>query len=144
MARAVQPGFARNLNQPLILVADDEPFILQYIERVLQLANYGVITAATVEDAWKILEQRQSEIELVLTDIVMPGPVGGLELAEKIHQLAPGLPVLFITGALSESDPRAAVMVEKQLLLRKPFFPKQLVEFVGAQMHREPSSRVAR
>ncbi|MFY9984341.1 MAG: response regulator [Chthoniobacterales bacterium] len=144
MARAVQPGFARNLNQPLILVADDEPFILQYIERVLQLANYGVITAATVENAWKILEQRQSEIELVLTDIVMPGPVDGLELAEKIHQLAPGLPVLFITGALSESDPRAAVMVEKQLLLRKPFFPKQLVEFVGAQMHREPSSRVAR
>ena len=144
MARAVQPGCSRNLNQPLILVADDEPFILQYIERVLQLANYGVITAATVEDAWKILEQRQSEIELVLTDIVMPGPVDGLELAEKIHQLAPGLPVLFITGALSESDPRAAVMVEKQLLLRKPFFPKQLVEFVGAQMHREPSSRVAR
>ena len=144
MARAVQPGFSRNLNQPLILVADDEPFILQYIERVLQLANYGVITAATVEDAWKILEQRQSEIELVLTDIVMPGPVDGLELAEKIHQLAPGLPVLFITGALSQSDPRASVMVEKQLLLRKPFFPKQLVEFVGAQMHREPSARVAR
>jgi two-component system cell cycle sensor histidine kinase/response regulator CckA len=144
MARAVQPGCYRNLNQPLILVADDEPFILQYIERVLQLANYGVITAATVEDAWKIFEQRQSEIELVLTDIVMPGPVDGLELAEKIHQLAPGLSVLFITGALSESDPRAAVMVEKQLLLRKPFFPKQLVEFVGAQMHREPSSRVAR
>lgn len=144
MARAVQPGCSRNLNQPLILVADDEPFILQYIERVLQLADYGVITAATVEDAWKILEQRQSEIELVLTDIVMPGPVDGLELAEKIHQLAPGLPVLFITGALSESDPRAAVMVEKQLLLTKPFFPKQLVEFVGAQMHPEPSSRVAR
>lgn len=144
MARAVQPDCSRNLNQPLILVADDEPFILQYIERVLQLANYGVITTATVEDAWKILEQRQSEIELVLTDIVMPGPVDGLELAEQIHQLAPGLPVLFITGALSESDPRAAVMVEKQLLLRKPFFPKQLVEFVGAQMHREPSSRVAR
>ncbi|MFZ0504429.1 MAG: response regulator [Chthoniobacterales bacterium] len=102
------------------------------------------MTAATVEDAWKILEQRQSEIELVLTDIVMPGPVDGLELAEKIHLLAPDLPVLFITGALSESEPRAAVMVEKQLLLRKPFFPKQLVEFVGAQMHREPSSRVAR
>jgi CheY-like chemotaxis protein len=144
MARAVQPGCSPNLNQPLILVADDEPFILQYIERVLQLANYGVITAATVEDACKILEQRQSEIELVLTDIVMPGPVDGLELAEKIHLLAPDLPVLFITGALSESEPRAAVMVEKQLLLRKPFFPKQLVEFVGAQMHREPSSRVAR
>jgi CheY-like chemotaxis protein len=143
MARAVQPGCSRNLSQPLILVADDEPFILQYIERVLQLANYRVITAATVEDAWKILERRQSEIELVLTDIVMPGPLNGLELAEKIHQLVPDLPVLFITGALSESDPGAAVMAEKQLLLRKPFFPKQLIEFVGARLLREPSSGMA-
>lgn len=143
MARAVQPGCSRSLSQPLILVTDDEPFILQYIERVLQLADYRVITATTVEDAWNILQRRQSEIELVLTDIVMPGHIDGLELAEKIHEVAPGLPVLFITGALSESDPRAAVMVEKRLVLRKPFFPKQLVEFVGAQMHREPSSRVA-
>jgi DNA-binding response OmpR family regulator len=143
MERSVQPACFRDLSQPAILVADDEPFVLLYIERVLQLANYRVITTTTVEDAWKILERRQSEIELVLTDIVMPGPIDGLELAEKIHQLAPGLPVLFITGATSESDPRAALMAEKQLVLRKPFFPEQLVEFVDAHMHREPSSRVA-
>jgi CheY-like chemotaxis protein len=143
MERTVQPGCFRNLSQPLILVADDEPFILQYIERVLQVANYRVITATTVEDAWKIFVGCQPEIELVLTDIVMPGSMDGEGLAEKIHQLAPGLPVLFITGAMSESDPRAALMAEKQLVLRKPFFPKQLVEFVGAQMYREPSSRVA-
>jgi two-component system, cell cycle sensor histidine kinase and response regulator CckA len=144
MERAVQPRCSHNLSHPLILVADDEPFILQYIERVLQVANYRVITANRVEDAWKILERHQSEIELVLTDIVMPGSMDGLELADKIHQFAPGLPVLFITGALSELDPCGAAMVEKQLLLRKPFFPNQLVEFVGAQTHREPSVRVAR
>jgi two-component system, cell cycle sensor histidine kinase and response regulator CckA len=143
MESAVQPGCPPDLSQPLILVADDEPFILKYIERVLQVANYRVITTTTMEDAWKILERHQSEIELVLTDIVMPGRIDGLELAEKIHQLAPGLPVLFVTGALCESDPRAALMTEKQLVLRKPFFPKQLVEFVGAQIDRERSSRVA-
>ena len=144
MKRAVEPVCSENLGQPLILVVDDEPFILKYIEHVLQLANYRVVTATTVEEAWKILEGQQHKIELVLTDVVMPGSVDGEEFAERLHQLEPGLPVLFVTGALSETDPRTMMMVEKQQLLRKPFFPKQLIDFVGAQLHKESSSSVAR
>jgi CheY-like chemotaxis protein len=129
-------------SRPVILVADDEPFILRYIKQVLQLANYDVITADGVDEAWTILEQQHSTIDLVLTDIVMPGSIDGLELAERIHQLDADLPVLFITGALSESDPRSAKMAEKQLVLLKPFYPKQLVDFVGAQL-RGASSGIA-
>jgi len=144
MERTVESGCGENLGKPLILVADDEPFILQYIEHVLQVANYRVVTATTVEEAWKILQGQQAEIELVLTDIVMPGSIDGQGLAKRIHQLDPALPVVFITGALSETDDRTAMMVEKQLVLRKPFFPKQLIDFVGAQLHKESSSGVAR
>jgi CheY-like chemotaxis protein len=130
-------------SRPLILVADDEPFILQYIKHVLQLANYDVVTANSVEEAWAILERRQPEVELVLSDIVMPGSIDGLELAERIHQLDPDLPVLFISGALSEVDPRTAMIAEKQLLLQKPFYPKQLVDFVRAHL-RGTSSGIVR
>src|SRR6201987_253289 len=137
MESAFEFGRSENSGKPLILVADDEPSILQYIEHVLQLADYRVVTATTVEEAWKILQQQQTEIELVLTDIVMPGSIDGQDLAKRIQQLDPALPVVFITGALSETDDRAAMMVEKQLLLRKPFFPQQLIDFVGAQLHRE-------
>jgi len=144
MELGVESGCPENSGKPLILVADDEPCILQYIGHVLQLANYRVVTATTVEDAWKILQRQRAEISLVLTDIIMPGSVDGMKLAERIHQLDPSLPVLFITGALSETDPHTAIMVEKQLVLRKPFFPKQLVDFVGAQLHSESSSGVAR
>jgi CheY-like chemotaxis protein len=144
MENTVAPTYFDGLSKPLVLVADDEPFVLQYIEHVLQLANYRVITVTTVEEAWKIFERQQPEIELVLTDIVMPGSVDGMDLAEKIHQLDPRLPVSFITGALSESDPRTALMVEEQQVLRKPFFPKQLVDFVGAQLHKQSSSGLAR
>jgi CheY-like chemotaxis protein len=144
MESAVESGCGENSGKPLILVADDEPSILQYIEHVLQVANYRVVTATTVKEAWKILEQQQAEIELVLTDIIMPGSVDGQQLADRIHKLDPDLPVLFITGAWSETDPRTATMLEKQLLLRKPFFPNQLIDFVGAQLHRESSSGVAR
>jgi CheY-like chemotaxis protein len=141
MERTVESGSEENLGKPLILVADDEPSILQYIEHVLQAANYRVVTATTVEEAWKIVQRQQAEIELVLTDIVMPGSIDGQDLAKRVHQLDPALPVVFITGAFSETD--AAMMVEKQLLLRKPFFPKDLIDFVGAQLHREPSSGIA-
>ena len=144
MENTVESGCPENSGTPLILVADDEPFILQYIEHVLQLANYRVITATKVEEAWKIVKRQQAEIALVLTDIIMPGSIDGQELAERIHQLDPGLPVVFITGALSETDDRSAMMVEKQLLLRKPFFPQQLIDFVGAQLQRESPSGVAR
>ena len=130
-------------SRPVILVADDEPIILQYIKHVLQLASYDVITASRVEEAWTILERKHSEIDLVLTDIVMPGSIDGLELAERIHQLDHDLPVRFITGALSERDPRTAKMAEKQLVLLKPFYPKQLVDFVGAQL-RGASSGIVR
>jgi CheY-like chemotaxis protein len=144
MERAVEPVYSESLGQPVILVVDDEPFILKYIEHVLQMANYGVVTATTVQEVWKILERQQPKIELVLTDIVMPGSVDGVELADRIHQLDPDLHVLFITGALSDTDPRTMMMVENHMVLQKPFFPKQLIDFVGAQLHRESSSGVAR
>ncbi|HYZ73993.1 MAG TPA: response regulator, partial [Chthoniobacterales bacterium] len=75
----------QNSGKPLILVADDEPSILQYIEHVLQVANYRVVTATTVEEAWKIVQRQQTEIELVLTDIVMPGAIDGQDLAKRIQ-----------------------------------------------------------
>jgi CheY-like chemotaxis protein len=143
MENIAESSCGENLGKPLILVADDEPSILQYIEHVLQVANYRVITATAVEEAWKIVQQQQGEIQLVLTDIVMPGSIDGQDLANRIQQLDPALPVVFITGALSETDDRTAMMVQNQLLLRKPFFPQQLIDFVGAQLHKESPSGVA-
>jgi CheY-like chemotaxis protein len=144
MEDTLELGRPENSGNPLILVADDEPFILQYIEHVLQLADYRVVTATTVEEAWKIVQRLQTQIELVLTDIIMPGAIDGQKLAERIRRLDPGLRVSFVTGALSETDPRTALMIEKRLLLRKPFFPKELIDFVGAQLQRESSSGLAR
>ena len=98
MENTVQLDCSESLNKPLILVADDEPFILQYIAHVLQLANYRVITVKTVEEAWKTFERRQTAIELVLTDVVMPGSVDGMDLAERIHQLDPVCPSCLSLG----------------------------------------------
>jgi CheY-like chemotaxis protein len=115
----------------MILVVDDEPFILQYVGQVLRQASYEVMTAANGDQAWSILEQKH--IHLVLTDIIMPGALDGLGLAKKIRDKRLSIPVLFITGAVPEGDDRTAELVTNGFLLRKPFFPKQLLDFIGTR-----------
>lgn len=115
-----------------ILVVDDEPSILNCVRRILEHANYDVITSPSGNQAWEIIERGQPKVDMVLTDIVMPGSIDGLTLAAKIRRRALELPVLFITGALPEDDESAAQLAKKKLVLRKPFFPKQLVDFVDS------------
>ena len=115
-----------------ILVVDDEPSILKCVQRVLEQANYDVITSPSGNLAWEFIEQGRPKIDMVLTDIVMPGSIDGLALAAKIRRSDLRLPVLFITGAVPEDDESAAQLTKKKLLLRKPFFPKQLLEFLDS------------
>jgi CheY-like chemotaxis protein len=121
---------------PMIIVVDDEPDILRYIREILQHVNYEVITATSGDQAWALFEEHQPEIEIVLTDVVMPGSIDGLELAAKIHHVDPSLPVIFVTGVLPEGDALAVGIVEKELLVRKPFSPRQLIDLVEARIRR--------
>jgi CheY-like chemotaxis protein len=121
---------------PMIIVVDDEPDILQYMREILGHVNYEVITATSGDQAWTLFKEYQPEIEMVLTDIVTPGSIDGLELGAKIHEVDPSLPVLFVTGVMPEGDARTAGIVEKELLVRKPFSPKQLIDLVEARSRR--------
>jgi two-component system, cell cycle sensor histidine kinase and response regulator CckA len=113
-----------------VLVVDDEPSILSIVERVLHHANYRVITSRSGGNAWHLIKRGRPKIDLVLTDMVMPGPVDGLVLAGKIRGKWSNLPVLFMTGAVPDSDDYAAEMARKRLLLRKPFAPRELIELI--------------
>lgn len=99
---------------------------------VSRTLDYNIITSPSGNQAWELFERGQPKIDMVLTDIVVPGSIDGLTLAAKIRRREPNLQVLFITGALPEDDESAAQLVKKKLLLRKPFFPKQLIEFVDS------------
>ena len=68
----------------------------------------------------------------MLTDIIMPGSIYGPALAAKIERRYKKLPVLFMTGALPENDEQVVEMTRKSRLLRKPFSPQQLVEFIDS------------
>jgi two-component system cell cycle sensor histidine kinase/response regulator CckA len=127
----VTPSPLRRLN---VLVIDDEPFILEYVRKVLHQAGYATFLAENADQALARFEERKGEIDLVLTDIVMPDSIDGLELATRIHQIEPTVPVLFITGAIPQDDPYMLSLMNGGFLLRKPFFPDQLIRFVENQV----------
>ena len=120
-----------------ILVVDDEPGILELIRRVLKHANYAVIPSRSGDDAWGFIEQGRTSVDLVLTDIVMPGPIDGIVLASKIRQKYRNLSVLFMTGSLPERDEFATGMGRDRRLLRKPFSAKELLEFVDSHLGKD-------
>ena len=116
-----------------ILVVDDEPAILDLVQGVLKHAGYDVMTSRSGDRAWDVIERGQPKVDLVLTDIVMPGSMDGFTFADNARRKYTNLPVLFMTGAAPESDEKAA-MIKKRLLLRKPFSPKELVEFIDSHL----------
>lgn len=121
-----------------ILVVDDDAPILHCVRRILEQADYIVLTSRSGDHAWNVIDRGQTRVDLVLTDIVMPGSIDGLTLAAKIRQRELKLPVLFVTGALPAGAEDLAEITRKKLLLRKPFSPKQLVEFIDS--HIRPNS----
>jgi two-component system cell cycle sensor histidine kinase/response regulator CckA len=103
---------------------------LEYVRLVLTRAGYSALTAQDGDEAWNLIVDQGSEIHLLLTDIVMPGSLDGFELAERVRKHQPDLPVLFMTGTPLHDHPNADLLTRERKLLRKPFFPDQLLTIV--------------
>jgi DNA-binding response OmpR family regulator len=110
-----------------ILLVDDEPFLLEYVRRVLQRCGHHCLLADNGGEAWAIFRAGPDEIDMVLTDLLMPGSFDGLELARRIR------PVLLMSGA-PQIDRVTAKLFRDRLMLKKPFYPDQLVAMVQAQV----------
>ncbi len=86
-----------------ILVVDDEILLLTMAETILSDFGYKVLTASNGQKALQILGQPGTKVDLVITDLVMPG-MGGRELIEKIRQTEPALPLLCTSGYVVPAD----------------------------------------
>jgi DNA-binding response OmpR family regulator len=114
----------------VILVVDDESFLLEYVKLVLVRSGFSVLTAQTGEEAWQLISNPDNSIGLVLTDVVMPGSFDGFELAERVRRRQLRIPVLFMTGALHHEYQNTDSQDSKRALLHKPFGPDQLIAIV--------------
>ena len=86
----------------LILLADDESMVRDVMAEILESLGYRVLKAADGLEAMEQFKAHQQEIALALLDVVMPH-LGGMELARKIREMEPDLPVIFLTGYDNQS-----------------------------------------
>jgi two-component system cell cycle sensor histidine kinase/response regulator CckA len=119
--------------RPTILVVDDDSKVVQHASRLLSTLGYRVIPADSAEEALSIFAGRAAEIDLVLTDILMPG-LTGPELAELLHREKPELPVLLMTGFAGRYQGAPD-------LIEKPFGMAELQQMVARALENAPSAR---
>lgn len=106
-----------------VLVVDDDPVVGTSYNRVLSNKGYAVITA---HDAAEALEQlRREEVDLVVTDIKMPG-MDGLQLAEAVKARRPWTPVVIVTGYGTQADEARARAAGVSAFLHKPLSPEMI------------------
>jgi signal transduction histidine kinase/CheY-like chemotaxis protein len=119
-----QPGAPHNAT---ILVAEDEPGVLQLAVTTLQRRGYHVLAAPNGEEALSIAGAFDGTIHLLLTDVVMPG-LKGPELADRLRALRPGIRVLMMSGYAA--DVVTPNDLKEAMLMQKPFAPAALLKAV--------------
>ena len=108
-----------------ILIVDDQQQVLRMVEVMLQAAGYEVYAASNATDALAVARQVGCGLNLLLTDMMMPG-IDGHDLILAIRRLCPNVDTIVMSGALSADD----VRIKNYKIIWKPFTMDQLVEVV--------------
>jgi PAS domain S-box-containing protein len=112
-----------------VLVVDDDTGVKEVMKRMLEKAGYTVFVADGPEDALQRLDAYEDRIDLLLTDVVMPG-LGGWELAEHIRARRPGIKVLFTSGYTDDALLQRGVLEKDVHLINKPYSAGELARKV--------------
>jgi nitrogen-specific signal transduction histidine kinase len=117
-----------------ILIVEDDPGIRDLSAKILSRQGYDVLTADGGDEAREISERHDGLIDVLLSDVMMPG-MNGPMVAEMLTKMRPGLKVVFMSGYTDDAVVRHAVMERDVPFLQKPFTPERLankiVEVLG-------------
>ena len=131
------PNKSTEAGSKTILLVDDEQSVRAVVLKILRRANYNVLEAENGEAALKISDSHPEKIDLLLSDMYMPG-LRGPEVAEALAPKRPGLRVLFMSG-YADQDSRSGVPLGANFL-NKPFSGKELAAAVEAALNGPPRS----
>jgi PAS domain S-box-containing protein len=125
--RSARPG------ETILLVEDETP-LRSVMRRSLEDAGFTVLEAGSAAEAIRLVAAENSNpISLVLTDVIMPGQ-GGRELADRIAELRPGIPVLFTSGYTDSDIERRGLLEPGAAFVQKPVTPDALVRAVRREL----------
>ena len=118
-----------------VLVVEDEPGVRNIVVQMLEQQGYTVLSASSPEDVLHLLESYPAPIDLLLTDVVMPG-MSGPEVVEWIQERRPTAKVLYMSGYTDSTVLKRGVHSERTPYLQKPFTLESLSEKVREVLNR--------
>ncbi len=120
-----------------ILLVEDEDAVRTLARNLLERKGYNVIEASTAVEALKIWKSNP-RVDLVLTDMVMPGGMTGLDLMRKIHEEAPSLPAIYASGYSVDIVGKDFELKDGINFLQKPYGPRRLAQTVRDALDQRP------
>lgn len=118
-----------------ILLVEDSDDVRQVTEAYLNAQGYRVLAAHSSEEALRLLDEH-GKVDLLFTDVIMPGGMNGLVLAEKVHQRLPDLPVLLATGYMDELEDKG-INTSTFTTLSKPYRRAELINRLRSALNKE-------
>lgn len=116
-----------------ILVVDDEPELLELAKQSLAAIGYQIITATDGIDALNKLSEN-SEIDMLFSDVVMPGGINGFELVDQAVDLRENLKVLLTSGYTGKSTAKRGHTSQHANLLSKPYSQIELAKQIRSTL----------
>ena len=118
-----------------MLLVEDDPTVRVVTGRILRELGYTVLEAGSAAEARSAAATAAGRIDLLLTDVVMPGG-SGHDLAEALTQTRPRLPVVFMSGYTADVILRQGIVRDKVTLLSKPFTADALADTLRQALDR--------
>jgi CheY-like chemotaxis protein len=115
-----------------ILVVEDESAVRLLVVHLLERCGYSVLQTESGVEALEIWKTHRDEVDLLLTDLVMPGGISGRELAARLLAEKPRLKVVYTSGYSADVAGKAVTLVEGSNFLQKPYQPFKLAQTVRA------------
>ncbi len=117
-----------------ILLVEDEEMLRDFVSTALDSLGYRVLSAGNGREALEIWATRRDDIDLLLTDVVMPESISGRELAHTLIMEKPGLKVIFTSGYSAELIGPEFEQEKEHGFLAKPYLTDRLAQSVAAQL----------
>lgn len=112
---------------------------LKLVQSILEKRGFEVLISTSAKQAVKLFEAQSEKIELLISDIVMP-EMDGTKLAGYLVSLNPELPVLFMSGFVTENEVADTSAIAQFAFIRKPFRPATLVQAVQKMLNGDDES----
>jgi two-component system cell cycle sensor histidine kinase/response regulator CckA len=122
-----------------ILVVEDEEMVREFVSEALSSLGYRILSAANGRSALEIWAEHQHEIDLLLTDVVMPDSISGRQLAHTLIVDKPDLKVIYTSGYSAELFGSDFEQEKEHIFLQKPYLPDRLAQTVAAHLQGQPT-----